>query len=106
MLDEVDEKLGFPSVDPHGSPIPRRRSQVKFPLSSLQVGEEALLSAEQAGGEYIAARLWEEQLLPGEPLRLTEKNEQFLRLHYQQRTVQLPLRLAQQIKVIKQPAAL
>jgi ABC-type Mn2+/Zn2+ transport system permease subunit/Mn-dependent DtxR family transcriptional regulator len=106
LLDEVDEKLGFPSVDPHGSPIPRRRSQVKFPLSSLQVGEEALLSAEQAGGEYIAARLWEEQLLPGEPLRLTEKNEQFLRLHYQQRTVQLPLRLAEQINVIKQPADL
>ena len=24
LLDEVDEKLGFPEMDPHGSPIPKK----------------------------------------------------------------------------------
>jgi DtxR family Mn-dependent transcriptional regulator len=42
MEDKIDEALGFPSVDPHGDPIPTKNGTVKnirsLPLTSLEEG--------------------------------------------------------------------
>jgi DtxR family Mn-dependent transcriptional regulator len=43
MEDKIDEVLGFPSVDPHGDPIPSRNGTIKtirsFPLASVEEGK-------------------------------------------------------------------
>ncbi len=42
MEDKIDEVLGFPSVDPHGDPIPSRNGTIKtirsFPLAGVEEG--------------------------------------------------------------------
>jgi DtxR family Mn-dependent transcriptional regulator len=43
MEDKIDEVLGFPSVDPHGDPIPSRNGTIKtirsFPLAGAEEGK-------------------------------------------------------------------
>lgn len=43
LFDRMDEILGFPTVDPHGSPIPDKKGKISKPsysnLTSVKVGE-------------------------------------------------------------------
>jgi len=98
MLNEVDRKLGFPSVDPHGSPIPQRDKYPPFPLNRLKIGEKATLSDQQKGEEVIA-RLWQEQLQAGQLIEVRNRQEEQLTIICQQKEYQLPVRLAEQINV-------
>jgi DtxR family Mn-dependent transcriptional regulator len=45
--DRIDEILGFPTVDPHGAPIPSRKGDIhhrtSLPLSQLQAGQVAIV---------------------------------------------------------------
>lgn len=49
FFDRMDEILGSPSVDPHGSPIPDKNGKVVsndyIPLSKLRVGQKAMLKS-------------------------------------------------------------
>ncbi|MFY0600691.1 MAG: metal-dependent transcriptional regulator [Cyclobacteriaceae bacterium] len=44
LIKKLDEFLGFPSVDPHGDPIPDENGEIKVepqkPLTELEIGEE------------------------------------------------------------------
>lgn len=55
LLDEVDYHLGYPTTDPHGSPIPSKR---KLLLSQLAVMQEAVVTNNQISS-IIAAKLWD-----------------------------------------------
>ena len=45
--DRIDELMGYPTVDPHGAPIPSRKGHVEQsdyrPLSQLQAGQSAVV---------------------------------------------------------------
>ena len=45
--DRIDEILGFPTIDPHGAPIPSRKGDIyhrtSLPLSQLQAGQSAIV---------------------------------------------------------------
>ena len=45
--DRIDEMLGFPTIDPHGAPIPTRKGDIDhedyLPLSRLQPGQTAVV---------------------------------------------------------------
>lgn len=49
FFDKMDELLGYPTWDPHGSPIPNAAgdmpSQAAFPMSSCDVGDRVILTA-------------------------------------------------------------
>ncbi len=49
MVDRIDERLGFPTRDPHGDPIPTRDGQVPTPA--------ARVLWELAEGEWVVARI-------------------------------------------------
>ncbi|MDH3649867.1 MAG: metal ABC transporter permease, partial [Saprospiraceae bacterium] len=63
MLDEVDETLGYPTTDPHGSPIPSKVGTFKS-LWQLESGDRSVI-AEQQPNQLIAADLWKLGILPG-----------------------------------------
>ena len=63
ILDEVDQKLGFPATDPHGSPIPKKSGIPDFPLINLKLLQNAKI-AQQQMNEHITAQLWKLGLLP------------------------------------------
>jgi len=47
FFDRMDEILGFPTVDPHGSPIPDKKGKIKksnsISLSEVKIGEQVQL---------------------------------------------------------------
>lgn len=49
LIDEIDALLGFPTVDPHGDPIPDKEGEItirkKVKLSTLKESEETVLLA-------------------------------------------------------------
>jgi DtxR family Mn-dependent transcriptional regulator len=49
LIDEIDALLGFPTVDPHGDPIPDKEGKItirkKIKLSALKENEETVLLA-------------------------------------------------------------
>ena len=49
LFERMDELLGFPCVDPHGSPIPDKNGEVSWKsyltLSDCRIGDEVVLSA-------------------------------------------------------------
>ncbi|MEO0875009.1 MAG: iron dependent repressor, metal binding and dimerization domain protein, partial [Bacteroidota bacterium] len=103
VLNAVDRHLGFPQVDPHGSPIPRQATVPDFSLSSLKAGAKAILSLAQEGS-MVSAHLWREQLLAGQPVILITKGEDFVEVRQNNRQIRLPLHIADQVNVEPQMA--
>ncbi|MEX0273052.1 MAG: metal-dependent transcriptional regulator [Flavobacteriaceae bacterium] len=46
LIDELDRHLGYPTVDPHGDPIPTKtgeiKKSIKKPLSDLEIGHQGI----------------------------------------------------------------
>ena len=98
LLDEVDKVLGFPAIDPHGSPIPAKAGLPDFPLARLAIGQQARIALRQTNPQ-ISARLWELGLLPGTAFSFQAKNEASVRIKLGDRHMELPTSLAQQVNV-------
>lgn len=98
MLDEVDRVLGFPALDPHGSPIPAKAGLPGLPLSRLPVNGAGRISSRQAS-EQAMARLWELGLPPGTAFTVLQKEEQFVEIGMNGKALKLPGSLAQQVNV-------
>lgn len=99
LLEAVDQTLGFPSVDPHGSPIPRRAGEPPFALARLKTGERATIAPQQLS-DHITAILWQKQLVSNTPLEIKGwEAEDMVVIHNNQET-RLPRVVAQQINVI------
>lgn len=105
ILSAVDKKLGYPQLDPHGSPIPRTAGKPAFPLSKIKIGETAVLSADQ-DGTYVSARLWEEKMMAGMEFTVINRDDAFLQVDYEGRTIRFPFQLADQINVLPNEAFL
>lgn len=98
MLDEVDAELGFPELDPHGSPIPAKIGLPKFPLSRLQADQSARIAAKQMN-EHITAQLWKLGLLPNTDIQIMSNEGQEVQVKIDDRTIGLSRELARQVNV-------
>lgn len=100
VLDHVDELLGFPDSDPHGSPIPSKRSTLGTVLAQLSAGTKAMVKGRQlrhAAMQY----LWESEIAPHSELEvLAIENGQVTLKVDGDRTVSLPHELAEQLEVV------
>lgn len=100
VLDEVDRTLGYPSIDPHGSPIPARRGLPEFSLLQLEPGKEGVI-AEQQSSELIASKLWHLGLAPKSPVRVVAKGEEEIEVQQNGQTVKVPIELARRVSLEK-----
>ena len=70
----IDERLGYPTHDPHGDPIPDVRLQVERrtlrPLAALAAGEEATVQRIPDGDTAVLRYLAEIALVPGRRVRM------------------------------------
>jgi manganese/iron transport system permease protein len=73
ILDEVDRELGYPTTDPHGSPIPRKHSSVLFALSQLHANQTGTISSDQPDSIATHA-LWQMGLEPNKVIRVIENS--------------------------------
>jgi Mn-dependent DtxR family transcriptional regulator len=79
ILDEVDRELGYPTTDPHGSPIPSRKGLMIKSLWQLKLDEEAIISKTQPN-QLIAVDLWKLGLLPGSVIKVTSVKDGQLKM--------------------------
>jgi Mn-dependent DtxR family transcriptional regulator len=68
FLREVEQQLGYPKFDPHGSPIPQSNRETTV-LSKLALGQRALVVTEQLN-DAITTRLWKLGINPNSVLEL------------------------------------
>ncbi len=101
MLDEVDQLLGYPTTDPHGSPIPGKYGIPSFPLSRLEVLQKARI-AQQQMNEHITAQLWKAGLLPDTAFSIREKDGNRIGLQLGDKSVELTAEFARKINVIRE----
>lgn len=77
LEERIDDALGHPSLDPHGDPIPTRDGALAEggarPLSDLAPGTDAVVSRVPDSDAGLLRYLGELGLLPGQPVRLTER---------------------------------
>ncbi len=98
LLDEVDEKLGFPSMDPHGSPIPSKKGIPANPLNKLAMNQKATIAQKQNDSQ-ISSELWQLGLLPGAVFSIVKKEEDIVEIIYNEKTIRIPKGLAKRINV-------
>jgi len=96
ILDEVDAELGFPTTDPHGSPIPSKRGRSGLSLWQMGLGDSAKISKNQPN-QLIAADLWKMGLLPESAFQIESKSEDRIILSLDKKTVEVKRDLANQI---------
>ncbi|MEM9991022.1 MAG: iron chelate uptake ABC transporter family permease subunit [Bacteroidota bacterium] len=101
LVDEMEKQLGYPKIDPHGSPIPGKRSS-SLNLYELLLTESATINRQQASIN-IESHLWELGLLPEVPFLVEHKAEQYVQVQQDGKTqvVQVPMQLAAQIAVTR-----
>ncbi len=100
ILDEVDRKLGFPTTDPHGSPIPARRGLPAFSLMQLDLLQQGKIAAKQSS-EHVTARLWQLGLLPEALFSVKNKGNGFVVVEQAGKAIKIPVDLARRVHVVK-----
>jgi hypothetical protein len=99
ILDEVDRTLGYPTTDPHGSPIPARRGLPEFSLLQLMPNEQASIAAKQPG-EHVTGRLWQLGLLPEIVFSVQKKEGDHIAVEQSGKLIQVPNDLARRVKIV------
>ncbi len=93
ILDQVDQKLGYPSMDPHGSPIPPKLIAPDRPLLNIKLGTKAIIAKNQIS-DQVESELWELGLLPDSAITLVKVEKDDVRVKYQGREFAIPAKLA------------
>lgn len=80
FFDRMDELLGFPAVDPHGSPIPDKQGIVVaksyVPLSDIEVGVQVRICSLVKSSKELLLYLNRKEIALGTELKI-EKKEPF-----------------------------
>ncbi len=98
LLDEVDEKLGFPAIDPHGSPIPMKKGIPNSPLFQLALKQAAKIAQKQVDSQ-ISSELWRLGLLPGSSFIMKKKEEDTVEIQFDDQLIRIPKGIAKRINI-------
>lgn len=101
VLDEVDKTLGYPTMDPHGSPIPARRGLPEFSLLQLGLKDAGKIALKQPS-EHVTARLWQLGLLPDMIFTLQKNEGEFVELEQAGKRIRITKDLARRINVVEE----
>lgn len=98
MVDEVDKVLGFPTNDPHGSPIPQKRVRPLNPLLRLKPKSRARIAKDQIS-DTIESELWELGLIANTAFQIDSIGDVAVKIKTGQRIISIPAELARKINV-------
>ncbi|MFZ1703433.1 MAG: iron chelate uptake ABC transporter family permease subunit [Saprospiraceae bacterium] len=98
IVDEVDEKLGFPSTDPHGSPIPRKKTMPNKSLISLNPKQKGKIAQAQLNHD-VEGELWEMGLLPETPFSVFSIEKDKVIIEALKKRISIPALLAKKINI-------
>jgi ABC-type Mn2+/Zn2+ transport system permease subunit/Mn-dependent DtxR family transcriptional regulator len=98
QLDEIDKKLGYPTSDPHGSPIPRKEEISSKALINAKLKSKVVISKDQPSPS-IESELWELGILPYSALIIHKINEDNIEVKYNEVIINITSNLAKKIIV-------
>ena len=98
ILDQLDAKLGYPTEDPHGSPIPGKRIKANNPLLRLKPKSRARISKDQID-DTIESKLWELGLSPESRFHVVSLDEEKITIKYKDQEIEISDDLALKINV-------
>jgi ABC-type Mn2+/Zn2+ transport system permease subunit/Mn-dependent DtxR family transcriptional regulator len=96
--DEIEQKLGFPKIDPHGSPIPKSRKINKQSLFFLKLRERGQIIKDQLD-QTVESELWEMSLLPLAKFEITNIDADNIELTTMGKKFNIPADLAMKVQV-------
>lgn len=99
QVDEVDKRLGYPALDPHGAPIPSKEKSPVLALSKLSISEKGIISQRQPGAD-ITYRLWTLGLGPDESFIVQNAGNPFT-IKVKDEEIEVPDDLAEKVSVEK-----
>ena len=98
ILDQLDIKLGFPTKDPHGSPIPHKIISAHKPLLRLKPKSKAKIASEQLNTE-VEGKLWELGLQAHASFQILDIDQDKITIKTSSKNVSIPAELAEKINV-------
>lgn len=98
MVDEVDEVLGYPQNDPHGSPIPQKVKKPLNPLLRLKPRSRAKIAKNQIS-DAVESELWELGLMANTAFQIQSIGNRSIDIKIGQKTISIPAELARKINV-------
>ena len=99
ILDEVDRALGFPTTDPHGSPIPPKYGQVNNPLTKLAIGQSFKITSRQLN-DHIVSKLWKLGVHSNTSLKIKSMDKNFIIVVQGSSEYELPIDLARSVNAL------
>ncbi|MEM9547514.1 MAG: iron chelate uptake ABC transporter family permease subunit [Bacteroidota bacterium] len=100
LLDEVDAKLGYPEMDPHGSPIPKKFNKKAGSLLSQKPNIRLRIVKEQGDNE-VESELWDLGILPDSQIIIKKITEDRIIIRYDQKDVEMEPELANRVLVTR-----
>lgn len=95
FVDKIEQDLGFPTNDPHGSPIPK----IKYSdsrLSELQIGQSGIISEKQSDA---LKELWKLGILPHTNFVVQQIGTEFVTIKLNQSLIEIKFSDAKKINV-------
>ena len=98
LLDELEAKLGYPKLDPHGAPIPQSSYQPEKSMSSLEVGTVGEVAKNQLN-DHLKTRLWQLGIGHDESFKIKRKTSDFIEIEIDNQLLNVPITLAEKVNV-------
>jgi ABC-type Mn2+/Zn2+ transport system permease subunit/Mn-dependent DtxR family transcriptional regulator len=98
QIDRLDERLGYPENDPHGSPIPKKEILPPKPLLALQPREKGTISKKQIN-DWVESELWELGILPNSSFVVSSILSDGVKIKVKSKDYILPAHLAKMVNV-------
>jgi ABC-type Mn2+/Zn2+ transport system permease subunit/Mn-dependent DtxR family transcriptional regulator len=104
FLEKVDRRLGFPDIDPHGSPIPPGKNAKNRPrLAEGHIGQKMKIAAKQ-NDRTVVGKLWEWGVAAGDVVEVLSADSENLTIKFKSTTLTIPKSLGQKV-IIERPMA-
>ncbi len=98
FLSDIEQEMGYPQIDPHGSAIPQKISENILYMADLETGKMGLVLTDQNAS--VLKLLWEKGITPNFVFEVTEVSKDFVKILFQNKELVLPITLAADVKVV------
>lgn len=108
FFERMDEMLGYPTIDPHGSPIPDKTGKISWKhydkISDCKAGDQVVLAAVINGSDEFFKFLTSRQLRLGVAIKVkaVEAFDGSMQLSYNKRTETISHTVAERLLVERQ----
>ena len=97
FLEKMDKRLGFPDLDPHGSPIPPGKfSKSQLRLNTLKQGESGIVGLNQTD-KRVVGKLWEMGIAAGDRVIIVSDDERGICIKNGETQITVPHEFAKKV---------